>query len=316
MKAFLIIITIFIAMLMVCFVLTYPRYRREIDAAKTNLLAGSEILRAENGDIEYAVKGEGAPVLLLHGAGGGYDQGLWTRNLALGDGYRFISVSRFGYLRSPIPKDASIKTQAALYNALLDSLKIKKVIVIGFSAGGPSGTQFCNDCPDKCSALILLSAVSETGAPGDKPPFYIGIIHLIQQSDYAYWLMAKFMQRMMLSLFGIPSDVYQKFAPEQKAMAQEMLDIMHPMKHRYKGTVNDGEMIQRAVATSEKISAPTLIIHAKDDALVNYHHAENAHSKIKQSKLILLDTGGHVMLSQINRVREYVRQFLKDVDSN
>jgi pimeloyl-ACP methyl ester carboxylesterase len=183
---------------------TYPHYRREMYAAKARLLAGSEILRTGHGDIEYAVRGEGTPVLALHGAGGGYDQGLWLGNLALGDGYKFISVSRYGYLRTPIPTNATIKTQAALYKDLLDHLNIQKVIVVGGSAGGPSATEFANDYPERTSALILISAVSEASASGDKPAFYIGIIHLIQQSDYAYWLVAKFMQPAILNLMGIP----------------------------------------------------------------------------------------------------------------
>ena len=55
--------------------MTYPRYHREMHAAYDRLLTGSKICKTDYGDIEFAVKGEGQPVLLLHGAGGGYDQG-------------------------------------------------------------------------------------------------------------------------------------------------------------------------------------------------------------------------------------------------
>jgi len=58
------------------------------------------------------------------------------------------------------------------------------------------------------------------------------------------------------------------------------------------------------------ISCPVLIMHARDDALVNYTHALNAHEKIPHSRLVLFDTGGHAMLSQIVPVRENVTQFL------
>jgi pimeloyl-ACP methyl ester carboxylesterase len=309
-KILLIIVAILIVITGVLVIVTYPRYSREIKAAREHLQAESEIMNTDKRDIEYAVKGEGPPVLVLHGAGGGYDQGLWAGKLYLGDGYKFISISRYGYLRSPIPKEPSIKTQAALYNVLLDRLNIKKVIVVGISAGGPSATQFANDYPGKISALILLSAVSEAEAPGDKPAFYIKIIHLIQQSDYAYWVFAEFMQSTILSLMGVPPEVYRNFTPPQKEMAQEMLDIMHPMTQRYKGTVNDGKMIQREEVSTNNLSAPTLIIHAEDDALVSYHHAEDAHKRIKQSKLIVLSTGGHAMISRMDEVRQYTRKFL------
>jgi len=311
MKILLIIVAILIVITGVLVIVTYPRYSREMKASREHLQAESEILNTDQGDIEYSVKGKGTPVLMLHGAGGGYDQGLWAGKLYLGDGYQFISVSRYGYLRSPIPKDPSIKTQAALYNALLDRLNIKKVIVVGISAGGPSATQFANDYPSKTSALILLSAVSEAEAPGDKPAFYVKIIHLIQQSDYAYWVFTQFLQSTILSLMGVPPEVYQNFTPAQKEMAQEMLDIMHPMAGRYKGTINDGKMIQLEEVSTNNLSAPTLIIHAEDDALVSFHHAKDAHKRIKQSRLIFISTGGHVMLPQLDKVRQYVKEFLK-----
>ncbi len=136
MKIALIIVAVVVGIAAVFVALTYPRYHREMQAAKVRLLSGSEILKTDHGTIEYAVQGEGTPVLTLHGAGGGYDQGLWLGKMALGDGYKFISVSRYGYLRTPIPTNASIKTQAALYKDLLDHLNIQKVIGGGGSAGG------------------------------------------------------------------------------------------------------------------------------------------------------------------------------------
>jgi pimeloyl-ACP methyl ester carboxylesterase len=311
MKFLLIIVVILVCIVIAVVCLTYPEYSRVMQQAKERLLAGSEILKTEYGDIEYAVTGEGPAVLLLHGAGGGYDQGLWLGKVNLGDGYRFISVSRYGYLRSPIPEHASIKSQAALYIALLDHLKIEEVIVIAGSAGGPSATQYANYYPNRCSALILISAVSRSRAPGDKEAFYINIIHLIQQSDYVYWIFTKVLQPIMLELMGVPSKVYKSFTPEQKQLAQEMLEIMHPMSPRYKGTINDGRMLELDSVSTGNLSAPTLIIHAKDDALVSHAHADHAHAKIKRSQLISFDKGGHGLLSLMKEVREHVEEFLK-----
>ena len=43
---------------------------------------------------------------MVHGAGGGFDQGLELGDFARA-GFRVIAVSRFGYLGTPLPADAA-----------------------------------------------------------------------------------------------------------------------------------------------------------------------------------------------------------------
>ena len=76
MKILLISVIILVGIVVAVVALTYPQLNREMSATQDNLIAGSEIFKTDQGDIEYAVTGEGIPVLFLHGAGGGYDQGL------------------------------------------------------------------------------------------------------------------------------------------------------------------------------------------------------------------------------------------------
>jgi hypothetical protein len=71
MRPLLIIVVILVCVAFVLITLTYPSYNREMCAARHRLSGGSGILKTDHGDIEYSLKGEGTPVLLLHGAGGG-----------------------------------------------------------------------------------------------------------------------------------------------------------------------------------------------------------------------------------------------------
>ena len=47
-----------------------------------------------------------------------------------------IAMSRFGYLRTPMPADASPEAQADAHVCLLDALGIGKTAAMGGSAGG------------------------------------------------------------------------------------------------------------------------------------------------------------------------------------
>src|SRR3990167_5879131 len=118
--------------------LTYYRYQHDMQRARARVAIGGQIVETPCGPIEYAVVGEGPAVLVAHGAGGGYDQGLDFGKSLIGGGWRVIAVSRFGYLRAPLPADASAAAQADVYVCLLDALKIRRAAIVGGSAGAPS----------------------------------------------------------------------------------------------------------------------------------------------------------------------------------
>jgi pimeloyl-ACP methyl ester carboxylesterase len=81
---------------------TYAGYRRAIGHAYERISTGGVIMQTRCGPIEYAVLGEGPPLLSVHGAGGGFDQGLDLAESLARSGFRVIAVSRFGYLRTPL----------------------------------------------------------------------------------------------------------------------------------------------------------------------------------------------------------------------
>ena len=68
-------------------------------AEKAELLTNqSRIASTPLGDIEFSTAGEGIPMLMFHGTPGGYDQMLGIAY----EGVMTISVSRPGYLRTPL----------------------------------------------------------------------------------------------------------------------------------------------------------------------------------------------------------------------
>jgi 2-hydroxy-6-oxonona-2,4-dienedioate hydrolase len=107
------------------------RFSSDMQRARAHAAQGSVLLQTRCGPIEYQEAGTGVPLLAVHGSGGGYDQGIAFAGALAKLGIRVIAMSRFGYLRTPMPADASAAAQADAHVCLLDALGIEKAAVVG-----------------------------------------------------------------------------------------------------------------------------------------------------------------------------------------
>src|SRR5687768_810205 len=69
----------------------YLGYRQDVAAAKRRVASGSTLMQTACGPIEYAERGQGSAVLLVHGAGGGFDQGLGIAEDLARAGFRVVT---------------------------------------------------------------------------------------------------------------------------------------------------------------------------------------------------------------------------------
>lgn len=140
-------------------IITAIRYKADIKKAYDRLDSyQAESINTEFGQLSYIDAGRGEPVLISHGIFGGYDQGYLSINSILGEEYRLIAPSRFGYPGSNLPTKPSPENQAKAYIELLDELNIEKVFVITTSAGGAPGIKMAIDYPSRVKGLVLLSS--------------------------------------------------------------------------------------------------------------------------------------------------------------
>jgi 2-hydroxy-6-oxonona-2,4-dienedioate hydrolase len=77
--------------------LIYRQYQHDMSLAYRRISSGGKIIEAACGPIQYTEFGEGAPMLIVHGSGGGYDQGEYFARL-IGGNCRWVAPSRFGFL--------------------------------------------------------------------------------------------------------------------------------------------------------------------------------------------------------------------------
>jgi len=290
----------------------YRRYRQDLRAARERVAKGGHIIETECGLLEYGTAGNGPPVLVIHGAGGGYDQGLLISSLMLGEGFEVIAPSRFGYLNSPIPEDNSLEAQVDAYASLLDALDIDRVIVMAFSAGGPSGLHFARRYPEWTAALIMVSAVSYIDPSNAENRERVASINRVIGSDLFYWFGITVARSAVLDLLGVSREVQAGLMPMDKAKMGQVLDAMLPMSQRLDGILLDQEREMPKDSPLEQIKAPTLVIHARDDSLVEYSNAQHTASRIAGSESMTLSDGGHFLAGHYDEIRARILKFLAE----
>jgi pimeloyl-ACP methyl ester carboxylesterase len=283
-------------------------FRQEMDDASKRIDGTSKVVKLSNGELEYIRQGRGIPLLVIHGAGGGFDQGLACAKI-LGDGYEFISVSRFGYLKTPMPENASVSLQADMYAELLDTLGIDKIAILGISGGGPSSIDFSIRHSNRCSGLILLSAVSLTD---EVPPVTLPL-RIMLKSDYRHWRLTKNRVK-MCRIMGTPDEVTKNMTQEEIEIVDGLLKSMYPIMKRFYGMVSENRVFSTAKSLAiANITMPVLVFHSNDDKLINIKHSYNVIQKLPTAKFIEFKSGGHLNVGNYGAIRRLVNDFVSHI---
>jgi pimeloyl-ACP methyl ester carboxylesterase len=278
----------------------------------------NRILDTPRGPLEYARTGEGPAVLLLHGAMGGYDQGLLLGRTVVGTpGYEFIAPSRPGYLGTPLALGPSPEQQADLCAALLDALAARRASVIAISGGGQCALQFAIRHPDRCAALVMISACS---APlSGRVPLRFHVLKLAAR-------IPPLMDAMRRKAAANPEKAARRSIPDPALRARTLADadagplltalqvsVMDRMAARLPGTQNDIVQSRSPFAYAcEKIVAPVLIVHGTEDEAVPFAQAESLAARIPNAELLGVEGGRHVSIfTHRDLIQPRVRRFLR-----
>jgi len=294
-------------------------YDGEVGRARAIVGRGGRIANTAAGPIEYAETGAGMPLLSIHGAGGGYDQGLANGAELVGGGFRVIAPSRFGYLGTPIPADASPAAQADAHAALLAELKVDKAVVVGVSAGACSAVELALRHPDRVAVLILMvpgtyapaSPVAIEGSRGSR--FALWLVNA--GADFAWWATEKIAPSALIRFIGVPPQVVAAAPKAEQDRVMRIVRSVQPLSRRFPGINIDSKPDLHRLPL-EQIHAPTLVISARDDLFNTLPAAEFAAGAIPDAKLVVYDTGGHLLVGHEREVRAIVADFLAKAGVN
>jgi 2-hydroxy-6-oxonona-2,4-dienedioate hydrolase len=304
---------IFMALSLAATIAAGVLYMRDLARARARLTGRSQTISTPFGDIEYALVGQGGPVMVVHSTAGGFDQGLDMIGPLANHGYRLIAPSRFGYLRSASPANLTAGMQADAYVALLDRLGVQKVSVVAISAGAWSSLQFAIRHPDRCQKLVLL--VPANHLPPGVSIHGGALVRAIFNSDLVAWAAVKLMPvmpgGMTRTMLGTDPDVIRMAGPDEQARIRQLLEHLLPISPRIKGIEFDikSTAIPELYAI-EKISCPVLTISAADDAFGTAVRAKSIAADVPHGRAVIYQTGGHALAGHYEDVRREVASFL------
>ncbi|MFA5940931.1 MAG: alpha/beta hydrolase [Sinimarinibacterium sp.] len=304
-------------LLTIAFIGAWRAYSRDIAVAQARLDAGSKLIETPCGPIEYAAVGAGAPLLMIHGAGGGFDQSLAFGQPLLRGGFRIVAPSRFGYLRTPVPADVSPQAQADAHACLLDALGLDSVVVLGASAGAPSAMQFCIRHPARCQALVLMVPAAYTPARVQQsmkvPAGLQFVAEHVLTSDPVLWTLIKLWPTGLLqTMLATPAGDFERAEPAERARAIRILNDVLPVSRRVEGLAIDARVTSSLPRFElERIAAPTLLITVEDDLFGTYENARYTAQQIRGAQFVAYPSGGHIWLGHEAEVWRTVAGFAR-----
>lgn len=191
---------------------------------------------------------------------------------------------------------------AADISALIHSLHIDKISVIGISYGSLVAQHFALNYPNRVDKLVLLSTFAH------KTPIFEAIALAWQRAleTGGYPLMLDVMLPSVLSetYFErplIPIDILKAARKNINTDATALQKLMQ-------ATANRGDYREKLKA----IRKPTLIVHGEHDALLPIHLAKAVHEAIPGSAFEIIPGVGHTLnLEAIPQTIKTIKQFIQ-----
>lgn len=215
--------------------------------------------------MHYEARGEGEPLLLLHGGTG--IGGDWQLVFTAGDpaGFRVIVPDLRGHGRSTNPSRAFTFRQAA-YDvfALLDRIGVQRVTAIGLSMGAKTLLHMATQQPGRIDAMVLVSATPYFPAPARAA-----------------------MAQLSVDAF---SEAEWQAQRRRHVQGDDQIRMLFEQMRGLKDSYDDMAFTPPLLAT---ITARTLIVHGDRDPLYPVGLAVEMYRAIPAASLWVVPGGGH-----------------------
>ncbi|HUF35401.1 MAG TPA: alpha/beta hydrolase [Gemmatimonadales bacterium] len=245
--------------------------------------------------IHVLERGAGPPVVMLHG-NPGFVEEFTPLAAALAPDFRAIAVDRPGHGHSDRPSNAGTGPleQVALIRAALDSLGVRRPVLVGHSWGGGLSLVYALEHPDEVAGLVLIG--SRAFPLDDRDPIY-GLVRTP--------LIGAFLRHTLLlplSRSMVEDGLAAAYSPEPPQPAHiAAAGAVWTRPGQVAATVWDTRNLNRALTTYAtrygELRMPVEILVGERDGL--RPESERLHLEIDGANMVIFDAGGH----EVHRTR-------------
>jgi pimeloyl-ACP methyl ester carboxylesterase len=254
----------------------------------------------KNAPVTFSDSGSGSVVVLLHGFLGSHE--IWQKTIEnLSRSYRVIAIDLPGHGSTPcIGYAHSMELMARCVKKVLDSLRLKKYVIIGHSMGGYVGLAFADLFPDNLKGLCLFHSTAYPDTE-EKKADRLRAIKLVKNSKPVYTrdtirnLFAQKNIRYLKQEISFASDI------ARRTSKQGIVAALHGMRDR------PGRDIILGLVTY-----PIMMVIGELDATVPSEQLLEQAAMIRNKTILYLEHDGHFgFLESPRESNKALRRFLR-----
>jgi 2-succinyl-6-hydroxy-2,4-cyclohexadiene-1-carboxylate synthase len=259
-------------------------------------------------------RGEGAPVLLLHGFTGCSEALADLADSLARAGRRAIALDLVGHGRSDAPADPAHYTMArcvAQVCDVLDALDLPRVDVFGYSMGGRVALSLCAARPERVRSALLLGASAGLRRAAERSARRRSDAALAARIE-SEGVAAFVDDWMALPLFASQHD---RLAPDAlaAARAQRLRNRAHGLAHSLRGMGTGAQPALHAQLAS--IDVPMALVVGEEDAKFDAI-AEDLAGGLRNGRVVRVPKAGHAAhLENPTAFLRVVLGFLDDLET-
>lgn len=253
--------------------------------------------------IAYELRGDGAPLVLVHGLA--YDRAGWgDLPDLLAETFQVVLPDNRGVGGSDAPDGPyAVSEMAADVVSVLDDAELDRAHILGVSLGGYIAQELALTYPKRVAKLVLCST-----APGGPKA------HPMPQATVEVFARYPTMERAAGLRMFVENSLGERGVRERPELVEEI--VAYRLERA--PTVQAWQAQAHAGATYDSydrlgaIAAPTLVIHGGDDIVVDPRNAELLGRLIAGARVEVVLNRGHLLVwEDSERVADLVKEFLE-----